>query len=95
MIFLTNKPVHAFKDVHCKITGYSFNEVQSIDIPKQIVVDIAPEGNTNTINRIISLFNCKYIEAQIELIAGNTIYIVQDSAQSLIKLEILSNHEKI
>lgn len=95
MIFLTNKPVHAFKDVRCKLTGYSFNEIQSADISKQVVVDIAPEGNINTIRRLINMFNCSYIEAPIELVAGNIIYVIQDGSQSVIKLEILSNHEKL
>ena len=89
MTFLTNKPIAGFKDITCKITGYNFSDVTTVDIPKQVVVDCSVDAPLDALNKIIDMFKCQYIEAPIEFVSGNTVFIIQEAQQNLIKLDII------
>lgn len=93
MIFLTNKPISTFKGIRCEVTGISFNDLRGINMPKQVVVDLAPDYPKRAISEIINMFGCHYLESPVEINAGNTIYVVQDAMQNIIKLELFDNRK--
>lgn len=89
MTFLTNKPLNSFKDVSCKMSGYTFDEVDALEIPDQVVIDISNEYSTRALQQIISKFHCKYISSPMELNPGNTVYVILDGAQSILKIDAI------
>lgn len=88
MIFLTNKPVSDFENVDCIFSGIAFNNVNTIDISQNIVVDIDPKYSSRSVWNLVNTHRCRYIEAPVEATRGNIIYIVQDREQQIIKLVI-------
>lgn len=89
MTFLTNKPIEEFKEVACRISGYTFNEVNQLDIPKQVVIDISPAYPTRTLQQMIKFFGCQYIESPTEMNANNVVYVIQEGQHNIIKIEVL------
>lgn len=89
MTFLTNKSVGVLKNVNCKVSGFSFDELDQLEIPEQVVVDVAREYSTRALQQIIRHFGCKYIESPIELNSKNVIYIIQEGQQNILKIEAL------
>ncbi len=88
MIFLTNRPVSDFENVDCIFSGISFNNVQGINISQNVVVDIDPQYPFLNLVNLVKIHGCNYIEAPVETTRGDTVYIVQDREQQIIKLEI-------
>lgn len=89
MVFLTNKSINNFKDIDCKVTGYAFTDIDTLKIPEQLVVDISNDMPINVIKQLLNKFGCKYIEAPMELLKGNTVFLVQEAQQNLIQMDIL------
>lgn len=89
MIFLTNRPINILKNTNCKISGYSFDEIDSLKIPQQVVLDVSNEYPVRTLQNLIRHFNCQFINAPMELTSHNTVYFVQDGQRNIVKIEVL------
>lgn len=89
MVFFTNKPIDMLvskKDIPCRFTAISYNDVFNENFPESIVVDAV--GNWGSMNQIISRNRIKCITSPVEFHPGNVIYAFLDRSGIVLKLTL-------